>query len=60
MHKNCFFEYIYKQIDGILNNLSEYIYYPENANDFYLKCPMRNVLNFNIKNSSDIIENYLL
>jgi hypothetical protein len=60
MHKNCFFEYMYKQIDGRLNNLSEDIYYPENADDFYLKCPMRNVLDFNIKNSSEIIENYLL
>lgn len=60
MHKVCFFKYMYNQIDTKLNNLNEDIYYPENTEEFYLKCPMRNILDFNIKNSSDIIEKYLL
>jgi hypothetical protein len=58
-HKDCFFQYIYKQIDSKLNSLQEDVYSRENKEEFYLKCPTRNILDFNIKNSSEIIEKYL-
>lgn len=59
MHKKCFLEYIYNQIDAKLNYLSEDIYNLDDSDEFYVKCPMKNILDFNIKNSSEIIIKYL-
>ena len=60
MHKDCFFKYMYKQIEDKMTYIHEDVYYPENCEEFYLHCPMRNLLDFDIKNNSENIEKYLI
>ena len=53
MHKNCFFQYIYKQLEDKKNKYNDMI------NEELLKCPLQHNIKFNIDNIKNIIDRYL-
>ena len=60
MHIDCLFKYLKTQMQNKIvelneNNVDNILY----ENYIFLKCPMRNKLDFNCKNITNIIENYL-
>ena len=55
MHKDCFFQYMYKQLEEKKATFK----YMINDNEMLLKCPMQKNINFNIDNINNIIERYL-
>ena len=58
MHAECLFKYLNSQIRNIMeeiNNSDLYLY-----DSVFLKCPMRNMLNFDCRSIKNVIDNYLL
>jgi hypothetical protein len=53
MHKNCFFQYIYKQLEDKKNKYNDMI------DEELLKCPLQHHIKFNIDNIKNIIDRYL-
>jgi hypothetical protein len=55
-HTDCFFKYLKSQIQ---NKISEISLGEENLDNMFLRCPLRNNIDFDSKNFSEIVEIYL-
>ena len=55
-HTDCFFRYLKSQIQNKISEISEE---ECNLDNMFLRCPLRNSIDFNCKNFSEIIEKYL-
>jgi len=55
-HMDCFFKYLSSQIQ---NKISEIASEESNIDNTFLRCPLRNNIDFNCKNFSEIIDGYL-
>ncbi len=63
MHTDCFFKYMNSQIQDKTNDINNNSFeYENNTYDdckTFLRCPMRNKINFDVQNISNIIDGYL-
>ena len=64
IHSKCFFKYMTSQIQDKRADYENNLYIPENDVSYedcrtFLRCPMRNKINFNIDNIKSVIDKYL-
>ena len=57
MHADCFFKYLNSQIENKLIEIDEEISY--NQEQVFIRCPLRNYLDFNCKTLQDVIDKYI-
>jgi hypothetical protein len=57
MHADCFFKYLNSQIQNKLIEIDDEMQY--NQEPVFIRCPMRNYLDFNCKTLQDVIDKYI-